>query len=180
MYELEEYIIHFVFKAFDGLRRKKEDIPLVFHSIMVGNMLKNNGCEETTVYIGYLHDVIEDTNYTYNDLLNRYGKEIADGVLELSEDQSIKDYIVRKKEFLKRLENANENIIMVELADKLQNLVSDYEQYKEKGKDFLVTDANNYDITKWFYLELKLLFNKKLSKNHLLDRYNKIVMEYFE
>ena len=39
MYELEEEIIHFVFKAFDGLKRKKEAIDLSFHSILVGNML---------------------------------------------------------------------------------------------------------------------------------------------
>lgn len=40
MYNQEEKIIHFVFLAFDGLRRKKENIALSFHSIMVGTMLK--------------------------------------------------------------------------------------------------------------------------------------------
>ena len=68
MYELEEDIIHFVFMAFNNLKRAKEDISLAFHSIMVGNMLKNLGCDEEIVYIGYLHDIIEDTKYTYEDL----------------------------------------------------------------------------------------------------------------
>ena len=75
MYDVEEDIIHFVFLAFEGLKRKKENIDLAFHSIMVGNMLKNLGCDEEIVYIGYLHDIIEDTKYTYEDLLNRYGKK---------------------------------------------------------------------------------------------------------
>ena len=69
---------------------------------------------------------------------------------------------------------------MVEIADKLQNLISDYEQYKIRGKEFLVTEANNYDELKWYYLELKELFNKRINNNHLLERYNQIVYEYFE
>lgn len=180
MYELEEDIIHFVFLAFDGRRRKKENIDLVFHSIMVGNMLKNIGCAEETVYIGYLHDVIEDTIYTYEDLLKKYGKEIADGVLNLSENKSIEEYVDRKKEFLKRLELADDNIIIIEIADKLQNLISDYSQYKIQGKEFLVTEANNYEELKWYYLELKKLFNSRIKNNRLLERFNQVVYEYFE
>lgn len=180
MYELEEDIIHFVFLAFEGLKRQKEDISLAFHSIMVGNMLKNIGCDEETIYIGYLHDIIEDTKYTYEDLLDRYGKKIADGVLVLSENQNIADYVERKKEFLKQLEKADDNIIVVEIADKLQNLISDYEQYKLYGKVFLVTEANNFDELKWYYLELKNLFNSRINRNQLLKRYNEIVYEYFQ
>ncbi len=180
MYELEEDIIHFVFMAFNNLKRAKEDISLAFHSIMVGNMLKNLGCDEEIVYIGYLHDIIEDTKYTYEDLLNRYGKKIADGVLVLSENQNIANYVERKKEFLNRLEKINDDILIVEIADKLQNLISDYEQYKIYGKDFLVTEASNFDELKWYYLELKKLFNSRISNNQLLKRYNEIVYEYFE
>ena len=143
-------------------------------------MLKNIGCDEETVFIGYLHDIIEDTKYTYNDILEKFGKNIADGVLQLSEDKSILDYVDRKKEFIKQLKKVNDNLIVVEIADKLQNLISDYEQYKIKGKEFLITEANNYDELKWYYLELKKLFNKRINNNHLLERYNQIVYEYFE
>ena len=180
MYELEEEIIHFVFKAFDGLKRKKEAIDLSFHSIMVGNMLKNIGCDDEIIYIGYLHDIIEDTKYTYDDLLNKYGKKIADSVLNLTENKSITDYVERKKVFLNQLEKVSNNLLVVEIADKLQNLISDYEQYKINGKEFLVTEANNYDEIKWYYIELKKLFNSRIDNNKLLDRYNEIVYIYFE
>lgn len=179
MYELEEEIIHFVFLAFDGLRRKKENIDLAFHSIMVGTMLKNIGCDEETIYIGYLHDVIEDTKYSYEDLLEKYGKNIADGVLKLSEDISITDYVKRKQAFLNQLEKADDNIILVEIADKLQNLISDYDGYKNNGKEFLIIEANNFEELKWYYLELKDIFNKRIKDNKLLNRYNQITYEYF-
>lgn len=178
-YTKEEEIIHFIFLAFDGLKRKKENIDLSFHSIMVGNMLKNIGCDQQTIYIGYLHDIIEDTKYDYNFLLNKYGKEIADGVLMLSEDQNITDYIERKENFINKIKNASENILLVELADKLQNLISDYDLYLKFGKDSLNTEANNYDELKWFYKTLQKLFNERINKNILLDRYNDIVEEYF-
>ena len=149
MYELEEEIIHFVFKAFDGLKRKKEAIDLSFHSIMVGNMLKNIGCDDEIIYIGYLLDIIEDTKYTYDDLLNKYGKKIADSVLNLTENKSITDYVERKKVFLNQLEKVSNNLLVVEIADKLQNLISDYEQYKIKSKEFIVNEENNYYEIKW-------------------------------
>ena len=179
MYNREEEIIHFIFKAFDGLRRIKEDIDLVFHSVMVGNMLKNINCDEQTIYIGYLHDVIEDTNYTYDDLLNKYGKKIADGVLSLSEDKSIHDYKERKTNFINKIENADKNILLVELADKLQNLLSDYDLFIKAGKESLITEADNYENLKWYYKKLQKLFNDKLDNNQLLDRYNNIVNLYF-
>ena len=178
-YTLEEEIIHFVFLAFYGLKRKKEDVDLSFHSIMVGIMLKNIGCSEDIVYIGYLHDIIEDSNYTYLDLENRFGKEIADGVLNLSENQSISDYRKRKSNFIENLYSVDHSLILVEVADKLQNLISDYELYLNKGRLSLITECENYEDLKWYYLELQKLFHAKLENNSLLDRYDEIVSEYF-
>lgn len=179
MYNREEEIIHFAFEAFNGLKRKKENIDLSFHSIMVGNMLKNIGCDETTVFIGYLHDIIEDTKFTYNDLLEKYGKEIADGVLQLSENQNINDYIERKIKFIENLKNVNDNILIVEIADKLQNLISDYDLYLTDGKESLITECNNFEELKWYYLELQKLFNERINTNQLLDRYNEMIKIYF-
>lgn len=179
MYTKEEDIIHFVFIAFKGMKRIKEDIDTAFHSIMVGIMLKNIGCDEDIVYIGYLHDIIEDTNYTYNDILKKYGKKIADGILSLSEDKSISDYTKRKRAFIDKLKTLDDDLLNVELADKLQNLVSDYDLYLKKGKDSLITECNNLKELKWYYEELKKLFNSRNLNKELLDRYNKIYKEYF-
>ena len=180
MFTLEENIIRFVFKAFHGLKRKKEDIDMVYHSIMVGTMLKNANCDSGIVYIGYLHDVIEDTKYTYDDILEKFGKEIADGVASLSEDKNIKDYKTRKLKFLNKLKNLDNELLMVEVADKLQNLLSDYDAFQTHGKECLTTEADNYDNMKWFYLSLKQLFNDRLGDCELLNRYNNIIKLYFE
>lgn len=96
-----------------------------------------------------------------------------------SENKSIDNYIERKRDFIEKLKNVDKDTILVEIADKLQNLISEYDMYSKKGRNFLVTEANNYNELKWYYLELKKIFNSKLEGNILLDRYNEITKEYF-
>ncbi len=180
MYSTEEQAIKFVIKAFENKKRIKENINLSFHSISVGFMLKNIGCDEDTVLTGLLHDIIEDTDYDYEYLLNNYEHVVADNVLAVSEDMNIKDWHQRKVKFIERLSSKSNNVILVELADKLHNLLSDYELWKTKGKEALATLNTLYEDNRWYYLEMKKLFNNRLNSNVLLDRYNKICKLYFE
>lgn len=180
MYTKEEEAIRLVVKAFEGMKRQKEDINLSIHSILVGNLLKNNGCSSDVVISGYLHDIIEDTKYDYNYLVENFGKVIADNVEAVSEDMSIPNWRDRKEVFIKSFDNKSDDVIYVEMADKLHNLLSDYHVWLEKGKDGLATSRATYEDNKWFYLEMKNLFNKRLSNDKLLDRYNEICDIYFK
>ncbi len=180
MYTKEEEAIRLVVKAFEGMKRQKEDINLSIHSILVGNLLKNNGCSSDVVISGYLHDIIEDTKYDYNYLVENFGKVIADNVEAVSEDMSIPNWRDRKEVFIKSFDNKSDDVIYVEMADKLHNLLSDYHVWLEKGKDGLATSRASYEDNKWFYLEMKNLFNKRLSNDKLLDRYNEICDIYFK
>lgn len=176
--ELEE-AIHFVFIKFKNKKRIKEDIPLVFHSISVATMLLEEKCDYETVLSGLLHDIIEDSDTTYEELKDKYGVRIADNVLWLSERQEISDFRQRKKEFLARISKAPTNIILIEIADKLQNLLSDYHLYKRDGKEALATLNTTYEMNKWYYLELLKIFEAKVTNSKLLDRYKEIVDIYF-
>lgn len=180
MYTLEEKAINFVFKAFENKKRIKEDINLAFHSISVGFMLKDIKCDEKTIISGLLHDIIEDTDYDYEYLEKNYGYEIAQNVLKVSENISITNWKERKVEFINKLYNENKNIILIELADKLHNLLSDYKLFIEYGNKGLETLNTSYNDNKWYYLEMKKLFNTKISNNKLLDRYNQICDLYFK
>lgn len=179
MYTKEEEIIHFVFLAFNNMKRKKEDINLAFHSIIVGTMLKNIGCDEKIIFMGYLHDIIEDTKYTYDDLLKICDKNVADGVLKLTEDKSINNWKERKLKFIENIKSTNKDVLLVELADKLHNLVSDYKLFLKNGNISLLTECDNYQDLKWYYIELQKIFNSKLDNNILLKRYNEIIKIYF-
>mgnify|MGYP003292955321 CR=1 FL=1 len=173
MYTKEEFAIKVVIKALEGKRRIKEDIDLSFHSISVGVMLKNDNCDENTVLAGFLHDIIEDSDYDYQYIKENFGDVVADYVLNVSEDMNIIDWKQRKIAFMENLEKCNNNIILIEIADKLHNLLSDY------GKKALDTLRTTYDMNKWYYLEMRKIFNNKIKNSNLLDRYNGICDLYF-
>ena len=181
MYSNEEKAIRLVVKAFENKKRIKEDINLAVHSITVGYMLKDIGCNEEVVISGFLHDLIEDTEYSYEYIKENFGEDIANNVLIVSENTLVDDWVERKKEFLKRIEEASRDILLIELADKLHNLLFDYELYVEKGKEALATLNTTYEMNKWYYIEMAKIFNDRLDKeNKLLIRYNNICKIYFE
>lgn len=69
---------------------------------------------------------------------------------------------------------------MIELADKLDNLLSNYNMWKINGCDAIATDDVTYEMNKWYYSEFKKLFNNRLNANNkLLVRYNKLIEIYF-
>ena len=179
MYSKLEQAIHFVFVAFGDKKRSKEDIFLSFHSITVGFMLKDLGCSEEVVLTGLLHDIIEDTLYDYNYIKDNYGEVIANNVFSVSEDLSIVNWRERKEKFINGMYSKSSDIVLVELADKLHNLVSDYDLYKKYGKEALSSSKATYEDNKWYYLEMQKLFNEKLDDNKLLKRYNELVNMYF-
>ena len=179
MYTLEEQAIHFVEKAFAGQKRIKEDIPLSFHSIMVGYILKDSGYNKEVVLTGFLHDIIEDTEYTYEDIKSQFGKKIADNVLKVSEDVTIIDWTKRKEEFFNRMTSWSKEIFLVELADKLQNLLSDYNVWKEKGSKGLQTLSTTYEMNKWYYTSMQKKFHENIPEEPLLKRYDELITLYF-
>ena len=71
-----EYAIYFATKAHTGQKRKQEDIDMIFHPFTVGMILQRNGCDEDIVAAGILHDVVEDTQYTFDDIERSFGKQI--------------------------------------------------------------------------------------------------------
>lgn len=180
MYTKIEEAIHFTMKALKEKRRLKENIDLSFHSISVGMMLMKEKCNEETIITGFLHDIIEDSDYTYENIKEKFGEKIANNVLLLSENKDIIEFKPRKIEFINRISKSKDNIILIELADKLQNLLSDYELYCIEGIKALETRTTTYEMNKWYYLKFLKLFETRLdSNNTLLKRYQEIVNIYF-
>ena len=62
-----EYAIYYATKAHKGQKRKMEDVDMIFHPFTVGMILQRNGQDEEVVAAGILHDVVEDTEKTFED-----------------------------------------------------------------------------------------------------------------
>ena len=174
--KLEE-AIKLVFIAHKNQRRRNINIEFSYHPITVGFMLKEYGCRDEVVIAGLLHDLIEDTDYDYKYIFNKFGKEVADMVITVTEDNTIEDYRERKTAFIENIKKANDEIILIEFFDKLHNLLSDYETFLEKNTYDL--SSNKYEDVKWFYLSFLEIFEDRIKDQTLINRYKEIINLYF-
>jgi guanosine-3',5'-bis(diphosphate) 3'-pyrophosphohydrolase len=77
---------------------------------------------DLAIQCALLHDVIEDTSGTYEDILEQFGKDVADGVQALTKDDRITDKIEKMAECLVRICAQPAEIWMVKMADRIVNL----------------------------------------------------------
>ncbi len=178
MYNIVEKAIYFATKAHTNQRRLRDDIEFIIHPYTVAMMVKDLGLDEKYVIGALLHDVIEDTSYTYDDIEKEFSKEIADIVLKVTEDKSIKDWKTKKEEFINRFKTEeDENIILIEICDKLHNLLFDYEKFKKYGKD-IFNKGHSYEKNIWFYNTMYDVLSKK-TDNKIKDRLKNMIDEFF-
>lgn len=108
-----------------GQFRKGTDIPYLVHPVEVGLYLQNLGMSHDTIIAGYLHDTLEDTDTTYDELKYTFGEKVADVVLELTE--------VSKKRALKKAESYSPEAVKVKTADLMCNVTDILDDYNEVG-----------------------------------------------
>lgn len=126
-----EHAIKFATEAHNGQKRKSGD-PYIVHPLAVMKILEDWGMDEDTVIAGVLHDTVEDTEVTLDDIKNEFGESVAflvDGVTKLSKARSgmrdIDTYLPQTRDNLLRLlvaTGADIRVLIIKLADRLHNL----------------------------------------------------------
>jgi guanosine-3',5'-bis(diphosphate) 3'-pyrophosphohydrolase len=105
-------------------RRKDEGAsPYINHPIALADILVNEGgvTDHVVLCAAILHDTIEDTETTYEELVSAFGREIADVVAEVTDDKSL-DKAERKLLQIEHAAHASPRAKLVKLADKTCNL----------------------------------------------------------
>jgi guanosine-3',5'-bis(diphosphate) 3'-pyrophosphohydrolase len=109
--------------------RKGSGIPYVEHPMAVALILDRSGFEESVAIAGLLHDLVEDTDVTLEQVREGFGDRVAELVGYCSEvkvdaEGRKRPWIDRKRDHLAAVANAPDAAQAVILADKLHNLVS--------------------------------------------------------
>ena len=118
-------VIEFVSEKHSKQKRKVLAFPYIVHLFEVFQILREENCDEETLIVGLLHDVVEDTGTSLDEVREKFGESVAQLVGYLTEIKSL-PYIERKAEHAKRLEKAPLKAKLVKCADCLSNLKSIY------------------------------------------------------
>lgn len=174
-----DYAILFATKAHDGQRRKTDNVAMIFHPFTVGMILRNCEMSEDCVIAGILHDVAEDTKYSLEDIKNIFGKNVEKIVEEVTENKQL-PWEERKQEAIDKIYTASLEGKMVECADKINNLETLYDLYKEKGDIVWKSFNKPYEKQKWYYTEMYKAVVNNTENNKLFDRYKEILEKLFK
>lgn len=174
-----EYAIYFATKAHMGQKRKTENVDMIFHPMTVGYILKENNMKDECIIAGFLHDVIEDTRYTKQDIINEFGMNVYKIIEEVSEDKKIKDWKQRKILAIEKIKQASFDGKMVECVDKIHNLETLYNIYLKEGESVWDNFNSTKDDQKWYYTKMYEAVINGIDTNDLIKRYKMILNKLF-
>ena len=176
--EIVSEAIIFAVKAHDGMRRKKSDAPYILHPMEAAVIVGTTSDDQELIAAAALHDVVEDTDITIEEIEEKFGKRIKELVASETEDKRAdlppaETWRIRKEESLEDLKNTDDiGVLMVWIGDKLANMRSIYREWKVEG-DAMWQKFNQKNVSEqaWYYRSIAKL-TERLSDTSAWIEYN--------
>lgn len=156
--ELVSRAIIFAVNAHDGMRRKSSDTPYIVHPMEAAAIVGSLTDKQEVIAAAVLHDVVEDTPVTLDEIAAQFGSRVAELVAaetenkrrEIPPEQSWRQ---RKEEAVALLQTtADRDAKLIFLGDKLANMRTIYQKWLQVGdalwQDFHQTDPAQHA---WYY-----------------------------
>lgn len=133
--------INFAIAAHIGQFRKGKNIPYITHPMSVSLVLAHAGAKDEVVVAGLLHDTVEDSGVTKQEITEKFGENVASLVAAATEKDKSLPWIERKMRSLSEMDEMTKDALLLKSADILCNMSDLVSDYKEKG-DKMFEDFN--------------------------------------
>ncbi len=174
--------IQFAVQAHAGQFRKGTSVPYIVHPLAVGRILAEAGCAHEIVVAGFLHDTVEDTSVTLDEIRAEFGARVADLVAAVTETDRSAAWKVRKQETLNRLQVADDDVLVLALADKIDNMRSIRTCVQRKGERMWKRFNRPRQDQAWYFRSLLSCFKTRIHQSpalELLPQFIHLVDEVF-
>jgi (p)ppGpp synthase/HD superfamily hydrolase len=180
MMDIVEKAIIFAAKAHKEQNRKCTDIPYITHPFAVGMLLQKANCSDEVIAAGILHDTLEDTKTTYEELVEQFGFRVANLVRAASENDKSLPWEVRKQHTIEHLKEQDIGEIQVISADKLHNLKSIQADFEAHGEEVWKRFNRGKQDQHWYYASIVREMAPRKQEFILIGELEKVVKEIFE
>lgn len=163
------------------VRRGQTPLPYVTHLYAVAFIVADYTNDEDTIIAALLHDTIEDTDYTQEELQDDFGGNVMEIVLGVTEPRTpegqTRSWKENKKLYLKQLSKAPKGSLIVAAADKIHNMRCVVEEYYDNHSQFIADFGGSLEDRLITYQEISNVLNRKLE-NEILAEFNHVFTEY--
>ena len=154
--------IRFAAEAHKDMKRKGTGQPYIFHPLEVLNLVSLMTLDDDVLCAAILHDTVEDTDVSIEDIEREFGDHVAKLVAYETEDKKgnvnkAATWLDRKKEALETIRNIDDiGAKMVCLGDKVSNLRSFHMGLLQDGEEFWNSfNQKDPNMHYWYYNELR-------------------------
>ena len=180
-----EKAIMFATSAHACIKRKGKDRAYILHPLEAMTIVGSMTDDEELLAAAVLHDTIEDTPVTREDLEREFGKRVAEIVASESEDKHRDSapsdtWQARKQETIDHLQRADRDVKLVCLGDKLANLRELAHDYSRLGNS-LWERFNQKDkaMHGWYYRSIYRILVNEFGDVPAMDEYKKLLIQIF-
>lgn len=176
----------FAARAHDGMRRKLSNSPYLLHPMEVAAIIGEITDDQEVIAAGLLHDTVEDTTVTNEDIKNVFGERVAYLVGCETEKKykgipSSETWKLRKTESLKILHDTGDrNVKILWLGDKLSNMRSFFREWERTGSRLWDNFSQKDPKEQRWYYDTIALYTEELSQTAAWKEYKKLVEIVFD
>ncbi len=150
-------------------------MPFIVHPFSVALLVAEDGAHDDVVTAALLHDTIEDTATTREELASAFNEQVAhlvDTVSERREHNGRRlDWEERKRDYLARIEASSDDVLVIVAADKIDNIESRIEEYEREGEAFFAHWSQSNEKHLWFHGEALRIVQMRLPEHPLTQRF---------